>query len=158
MSPFILLLLQATSASFGSVPIAFTQDSDTWPVVLSASGTVALTSSSVKIDLSDIRVADQPTNPNSIPYTSYRVCLAYKPSVESWQKSTCSNWVNARFAVKDGESVTLPPRKIEISTKDHPPVTDFWLVLELKSVPTRGKTWSVYSHTQRTVFKGLASK
>ena len=153
MSPIMFLLLQVGSGLPSQVPVTFTQASDQWPVVLSSSGTVVARDSSVTVDLQEIRVADQPNNPNSIRYSSYRVCLAYKPSADSWDKSTCSNPVKVRVNVATGESVDLGQKTLEISTKGHPPVTDFWLVLEMISAPVRGKTYSLYAHSDRSIFK-----
>ena len=153
MSPIVFLLLQVGTALPPPVPVTCTQASDQWPVVLSSSGTVVARDSSVTVDLQNIRVADQPNNPNSIQYSSYRVCLAYKPAAGSWDKSTCSNPVKARVNVAAGESVDLGQRTLEISTKGHPPVTDFWLVLEMISAPVRGKTYTVYAHSDRSIFK-----
>ena len=153
MSPIVFLLLQVGSPLPPPVPVTFTQASDQWPVFLSSSGTVVANDSSVTVDLQEILVTDQPNNPNSIQYSSYRVCLAYKPAAGSWDKSKCSNPVKTRVNVATGESVDLGQRTLEISTKGHPPVTDFWLVLEMVSAPVRGKTYSVYAHSDRSIFK-----
>ena len=153
MSPIVFLLLQVGGALPPPVPVTFTQASDQWHVVLSSRGTVVAHDSSVTVDLQEILVTDQPNNPNSIQYSSYRVCLAYKPAAGSWDKSTCSNPVKTRVNVATGESVDLGRRTLEISTKGHPPVTDFWLVLEMVSAPVRGKTYSVYAHSDRSIFK-----
>src|SRR6478672_3638034 len=158
MSLLVTLLLQAGIALPQPVPINFTQASDQWPVVVSASGTVAVDKSTLIIDLQDLRVTDQPSNPSSMQYSTYRVCLAYKPAVNSWDKSTCSTPVKTRTKVEDGQSVSLPPRELEISIKDHPPIDDFWLVLEMISTPIRGKTYSVYAHSDRSVLKGLSAR
>ena len=72
----IAATLQVGAGSTAEFPVTFRQDDARWPVVVNATGVVTQDGDGLRVRLGSVQVADQPANPSTIPYTTYRVCLA----------------------------------------------------------------------------------
>ena len=153
---FIAGLLQITpalAATDASNTVEFSQqDKEWWAVQISGSGHFKRLTDSVIIDLDQLKLYVAPER-KTWKSGSYRICLAYYKSATIWDKAGCSNPVVAKFTLSPGESKDLAPQQLEIPTQGYPPVENFWLVLELSSQPKRGRTYTIYAHSPKNLFK-----
>ena len=150
----VAAMLQASSPE---IAVSFNQDDARWPVVVRANGVVSLERDSLVLRLRGIDVADQPANPNTIPYSSYRVCLA-RQSGESYETAGCSQSVKIKTLVPESERATsLSAQKLTIPSTGAASLEGHWLVLEMESRPVQGKTYDVPSHSQHSLFGTIGS-
>ena len=147
MRLLLSLLLLAPIAHAGEVPVAFVQEDARAPIIVKASGTVSPEDGGLLVQLRDVQVADDPADPNVIPYASYRVCLA-RSADAGWESASCSSPVKINVMMGSDESVSLPGRKLTVPTEGVASLDGLWLVLEMTSRPVGGKTRSVYSRSQ----------
>lgn len=140
----VLLLLGADGVER---PLDFVPQEARAPIVVKASGSMAPEGDGLLVQLRDIEVADEPADPNVIPYASYRVCLARKLDT-GWESAACSDPVKVNVMMGSDESKTLPGRKLKVPTAGVDSLDGLWLVLEMTSRPIAGATRSVYSHSQ----------
>ena len=148
----IAATLQVSAGSAAEVPVTFAQDDAQWPVIVNAKGVALPGANGLVVRLDGIEVADQPANPNTIPYVTYRVCLARKATDVPWESAGCSDAVKIRTMPDGDKPVTLPAQKLTIPAVGASSLEGYWLVLELVSRPVQGRTYSVPSHSQRSLF------
>lgn len=146
-------MLQLSAGMVAERTAIFTQEEMQWPVVLSARGEVSGKGRELLIKLRDIKVADQPADPNSTPYSGYRECLARETSGGGWEKTACSEPVKLPIQVDSDRTVSLPSRKLSIDVSGQPSLAGCWLVIEMTPWPVQGKPLpSVFAHSQRSIF------
>ena len=148
----IAATLQVGAGSTAEFPVTFRQDDARWPVVVNATGVVTQDGDGLRVRLGSVQVADQPANPSTIPYTTYRVCLARKATETPWETAGCSDPVKIRSMPQEGETVSLPAQTLTIPATGAASLEDYGLVLELVSRPVQGRTYSVPSHSQPSLF------
>ena len=149
--------LQVSAGSTAELPVTFTQDDARWPVIVRAGGVVAAAGDALVVRLRGVEITDQPANPSTIPYTHYRVCLARKATEAPWETAGCSDAVKiSRMPVAD-ETVSLPSQVVSIPANGAVSLADYWLVLEVVSRPVQGRTYSVPSHSQPSLFVAVDS-
>ena len=153
----IAATLQVSAGSTAEFPVTFVQDDARWPVIVNASGVVKPAGDSLVVRLRGVEVADQPANPSTIPYTSYRVCLARKATETPWETAGCSDAVKIRRMPDGEETVSLPAEQLTIPAAAAASLADYWLVLEMVSRPVQGRTYSVPSHSQPSLFVAVGS-
>ena len=154
----IAATLQVSAGSSSGIPVTFTQDDARWPVVVSANGVVSPGRDELVLRLRGIEVADQPANPSTIPYSSYRVCLVRQASGDTYETAGCSASVKIKAVAPESDrSVSLSGQKLTIPAPGATSLEGHWLVLEMKSRPVQGKTYSVASHSQRSLFGAIGS-
>lgn len=125
-------VLQAAAVLQGERPVTFTQQEMQWPVVASADATLSAQGGELFVKFSRLHLADQPANPSSIPYVSYRVCLARKAdnSQQPWASVACSDPVSIMVMPQSDETVKLPKRKLVIPLLGQTIQVGDWMVLE----------------------------
>ena len=148
----IAATLQVGAGSTAEFPVTFRQDDARWPVVVNATGVVTQDGDGLRVRLGSVQVADQPANPSTIPYTTYRVCLARKATDTPWEPAGCSDPVKIRSMPQGDETVSLPAQTLTIPATGAASLADYGLVLELVSRPVQGRTYSVPSHSQPSLF------
>ena len=148
----IAATLQVSAGSGTEFPVTFTQDDAQWPVIVTANGVASAGKDSLELRLRGFEIADQPANPSTIPYISYRVCLARKATETPWETAGCSDPVKIRSMPQEGETVSLPAQTLTIPATGAASLADYGLVLELVSRPVQGRTYSVPSHSQPSLF------
>ena len=151
----VAMALQVSAALAEERPVTFRQDEMQWPVVVSASGTVSVRGDTLLLKLRDVDVADQPTNPSTILYVSYHVCLARQvpEAQEAWASASCSEPVRIMALPQSDETVRLPKRKLTIPLAGLSSLDGYWLVLEMTSKPMQDyPSQSVHAHSPRDVF------
>lgn len=154
----IAATLQVSAGSTNGIPVTFTQEDNQPPVVVSANGVLSAGSDSLVVRLSGVEVADQPANPSTIPYSSYRICLARKAADATYETAGCSEAVKIRELVPSSDrAVSLPGKKLTIPSIGAESLDGYWLVLEMVSRPIQGRTYSVSSHSQRSLFGPVGS-
>jgi hypothetical protein len=154
----IAATLQVTAGSIAEVPVTFTQDDIRWPIVVTAQGVVSTRGDSLLVKLRSVEMADQPANPSTIPYSSYRVCLVRTVAEMPYETAGCSQPVKIReTAPESDQTVSLPGQKLTIPVTGAASLEGYWLVLEMESRPVQGKTYSVSSHSQRSLFGAVGS-
>lgn len=155
----IAATLQVSAGSFADFPVTFTQDDTQWPIVVSANGVVSPAKDSLVVKLRGVEMADQPANPSTIPYQSYRICLARKAADASYETVGCSDPVKIRTpAPESDKTVSLPGQKLTIPLLGAKSLEGDWLVLEMMSRPVQGKSHAVASHSQRSLFGAVGSR
>jgi hypothetical protein len=155
----IAATLQVSAGSTTEIPVTFTQDETQWPVVVSANGMVSPGKDAVVVRLRGVEMADQPANPNTIPYNSYRICLVRKGADTPYETAGCSEPVKIREAAPESDrTVSLPGQKVTIPAAGAASLEGYWLVLEMASRPVQGKSYSVSSHSQRSLFGSVGSR
>ena len=155
----IAATLQVSAGSTNEIPVTFTQEDDQLPVVVSANGVLSAGKDSLVLRLSGVEVADQPANPSTIPYSSYRICLARKVADAAYETAGCSETVKIReMAPQSDRAVSLPGKKLTIPSIGTDSLDGYWLVLEMMSRPIQGQTYSVSSHSQRSLFGAVGSR
>ena len=127
----IAATLQVGAGSTAEFPVTFRQDDARWPVVVNATGVVTQDGDGLRVRLGSVQVADQPANPSTIPYTTYRVCLARKATETPWETAGCSDPVKIRSMPQEGETVSLPAQTLTIPAMGAASLEDYGLVLEL---------------------------
>ena len=153
----IAATLQVSAGSTNGIPVTFTQEDNQPPVVVSANGVLSAGSDSLVVRLSGVEVADQPANPSTIPYISYRVCLARKAAETPWETAGCSEMVKIRGMPESGRALSLPGQKLTIPAAGASSLEGYWLVIEMVSRPIQGQTYSVTSHSQRSLFGAIGN-
>lgn len=154
----IAAALQVSAGATTEFPVTFTQDDTRWPVVVTANGVVSPGKDSLVVKLRSVEMADQPANPSTIPYSSYRICLARKAADMPYETAGCSEPVKIReTAPESDKTVSLPGQKFTIPATGGASLEGYWLVLEMVSRPVQGKTYSVSSHSQRSLFGAVGS-
>lgn len=153
----IAATLQVSAGSTADVPVTFTQDDAQWPVIVNARGVVSHGVDGLVVRLGGIEVADQPANPSTIPYATYRVCLARKATDTPWETAGCSEAVKIRNMPIADKVVSLPAQTLTIPAVGAASLEDYWLVLEMQSRPVQGRTYSVPSHSQQALFVAVGS-
>ncbi|HSD17257.1 MAG TPA: hypothetical protein VLC71_08385 [Thermomonas sp.] len=155
----IAATLQVSAGSNTEFPVAFTQDDMQWPVVVSANGVVSAGKDSLVVKLRGVEVADQPANPNTIPYSSYRICLVRAAADAPYETAGCSEPVKLRpMAPESDGTVSLPSQKLTIPASAAGSLEGYWLVLEMLSRPVQGRSHNVASHSQRSLFGAVGSR
>lgn len=154
----IIATLQVSAASITELPVTFSQDDSQWPVIVTASGVVSASKDSLVVRLRGVEIADQPANPSTIPYVSYRVCLARKGDTTPWETAGCSDAVKIRGTPESDGGLTLPGQKLTIPVAGATSLEGYWLVMEMVSRPIQGQTYSVPSHSQRSLFGSVGSR
>ena len=155
----IAATLQVSAGSTNEIPVTFTQEDNQWPVVVSANGMLSAGKDSLVVRLSGVEVADQPANPSTIPYNSYRICLARKAADATYETAGCSETVKIReLAPQSDRSVSLSGKKLTIPSIGAESLDGYWLVLEMVSRPIQGQTYRVPSHSQRSLFGSIGSR
>ena len=155
----IAATLQVSAGVQGEFPVTFTQYETRWPIVVSASGVVTTGHDSVVVRLRSVEVADQPANPSTIPYQSYRICLARKGADTPYETVGCSDPVKVRaLAPESDKTVSLPGQKVTIPAAGLGSLEGYWLVLEVASRPVQGRSHQVASHSQRSLFGAVGSR
>ena len=155
----IAATLQVSAGSGTEFPVTFTQDDTQWPVIVTANGVVTPGNDSLVVKLRGLKVSDQPANPSTIPYNSYRICLARKGVEASYETAMCSELVKIReIAPASDQTVSLPNQKLTIPTAGAASLDGYWLVLEMVSRPLQGKSHNVASHSQRSLFGAIGSR
>lgn len=153
----IAATLQVSAGSNTEFPVTFTQDDAQWPVIVTAHGVVSTGKDSLELRLRGVEIADQPANPNTIPYISYRVCLARKAAETPWETAGCSEVVKIRGMPGSDGALSLPSQKLTIPAAGATSLEGYWLVIEMVSRPIQGQTYSVPSHSQRLLFGAIGS-
>ena len=153
----IAATLQVSAGSGTEFPVTFTQDDAQWPVIVTANGVVSAGEDSLELRLRGFEIADQPANPSTIPYISYRVCLARKAAETPWETAGCSEMVKIRGMPESGRALSLPGQKLTIPAAGASSLEGYWLVIEMVSRPIQGQTYSVTSHSQRSLFGAIGS-
>ena len=69
-----------------------------------------------------------------------------------WEPAGCSDPVKIRSMPQEGETVSLPAQTLTIPATGAASLADYGLVLELVSRPVQGRTYSVPSHSQPSLF------
>ena len=126
--------------------------------MVSANGVLSAGSDSLVVRLSGVEVADQPANPSTIPYASYRVCLARNAAETPWETAGCSEMVKIRGMPESGRALSLPGQKLTIPVAGTTSLEGHWLVIEMVSRPIQGQTYSVPTHSQRSLFGSVGSR
>jgi hypothetical protein len=150
--------LQVTAGSAAEFPVTFTQDDARWPVIVNANGVVTPDGDALVVRLRGVEVADQPANANTIPYVSYRVCLARKATETPWETAGCSDAVKIRSMPQGDETLSLPAQQLKVPAAGAASLEDYWLVLEMVSRPVQGRTYSVPSHSQPSLFVAVGDR
>lgn len=119
---------------------------------MNANALVARAGDALLVQLRDVKVVDQPADPSTIPYVSYRMCLARKGSGAGWERAGCSNPVTIRVLVDSDRPVPLPNRKFTVPVAGNATLDGHWLVLEMTSKPALGRTYSAFSHSRKSIF------
>ena len=153
----IAATLQVGAGSTAEFPVTFRQDDARWPVVVNATGVVTQDGDGLRVRLGGVDVADQPANPSTIPYTTYRVCLARKAAETPWETAGCSEVVKIRGMPGSDGALSLPSQKLTIPAAGATSLEGYWLVIEMVSRPIQGQTYSVPSHSQRLLFGAIGS-
>ena len=153
----IAATLQVSAGSGTEFPVTFTQDDAQWPVIVTANGVVSTGKNALELRLRGFETADQPANPSTIPYISYRVCLAHKAAETPWETAGCSEMVKIRGMPEPGRALSLPNQKLTIPAAGTSSLEGYWLVIEMVSRPIQGQTYSVTSHSQRSLFGAIGS-
>ena len=154
----IAATLQVSAGSTADLPVSFAQDDAQWPVIVTANGVVSAGKDSLSVRLRGVEIADQPANPSTIPYVSYRVCLARKGADEAWETASCSDAVKIRGVPDSDGAMSLPGQKLTIPAAGVASLEGYWLVMEMVSRPIQGQTYSVPSHSQRSLFGSVGSR
>ena len=154
----IAATLQVSAGSGSQIPVTFTQDDTRGSVVVSANGVLTPGADGLVLRLRGIDVADQPANPSTIPYSSYRVCLARQAEGGTYETVGCSEAVKIKtVAPESDKTVSLSGQKLTIPVAGAGSLEGHWLVLEMESRPVQGKTYGVASHSQRALFGAVGS-
>ena len=154
----IAATLQVSAGSGTEFPVTFTQDDAQWPVIVTANGVVSAGKDSLELRLRGVEIADQPANPSTIPYSSYRVCLARQAGEAPWETAGCSEVVKIRGTPGSDGAMSLPGQKLTIPVADAASLEGHWLVIEMVSRPIQGQTYSVPTHSQRSLFGSVGSR
>ena len=154
----IAATLQVSAGSGTEFPVTFTQDDAQWPVIVTANGVVSAGKDSLELRLRGVEIADQPANPSTIPYISYRVCLARQAGEAPWETAGCSEVVKIRGTPRTDGAMSLPGQKLTIPVVGTTSLEGHWLVMEMVSRPIQGQTYSVPSHSQRSLFGSVGSR
>ena len=154
----IAATLQVSAGSNTELPVNFNQDDAQWPVIVTANGVVSAGKDSLVLRLRGVEIADQPANPNTIPYTNYRVCLVRKAAETPWEAAGCSELVKIRGTPGSDGALSLPAQKLTIPAAGATSLEGYWLVMEMVSRPIQGQTYSVPSHSQRSLFGSVGSR
>ena len=152
LASLITALFATAAVSSSETQLSFGQGENEGTVVVSANGIVAKDGGALLVQLRDIKVADQPADPSTIPYATYRVCLVRGKPETGWERIGCSDPVSIRVMVDSERPVSLPNRKFTIPSAGDIPLDQCWLVLEMTSKPMQGRTYSAFSHSQRSIF------
>lgn len=154
----IAATLQVSAGSSSEIPVTFTQDDTRWPVMVSANGVVSAGRNELVLRLRGIEVADQPANPSTIPYSSYRVCLVRQSQGDAYETAGCSASVKIKTVAPESDKpIVLSGQKLTIPAAGTTSLEGHWLVLEMESRPVQGKTYGVASHSQRSLFGAVGS-
>ena len=144
----LISLLQVSATLLADSPVTFAQEETRSSITLSATGEISSSEDGQVVALRDFEVTDQPINPSSYIYNSYRVCLAHKQQDAGWQMASCSNPVKIQVAITEG-SKSLPERRLTIPSVSSEDGQGLWLVLEMNSRPVGGKSHSVIANSQQ---------
>ena len=153
------ILLQAATLGVDNPNVAkFTEEATTESKGLSASAEISLADENVEIRLGDITLAGPTAKEYSGTIKGYSVCLAYQTSV-SWNITKCTPMRSRPTKLVTAASTVLAGSTERISYKGLPPISAFWLVLDV-TFARRGKPNEshYFVSSQQDLFKRIVAE
>ena len=152
------LLLQAATLDPNNQNLArFVEEATPDTKGISASAEISLVDENVDIRLNEIELIGPSEKDYSGTIKGYSICLAYQTK-DSWNITKCTPMRSRPAKLKTGSSVVLAGSTERISYQGLPPISAFWLVIDV-TFARRGKPNEshYFVSSQQDVFKRIAT-